>query len=166
MFTHFFGRTKRKHLISIYYLVMKLLSCLEVTSSMKLLELLFTILYFPFYVRSAVLLDVVAVSALIIYGSRVALGYKQTWDRYQVTWYFLVLLHKNNIVTISILWKWNYLNCQKYYVAAISEQNTLWKDISKWLWLSALSFRCFWTATSEKLSLLCFPCIYIFSLHL
>ncbi|CAI8611753.1 unnamed protein product [Vicia faba] len=33
---------------------------------------------------SAVLLDVVAVSALIIYGSRVALGYKQTWDRYQL----------------------------------------------------------------------------------
>ncbi|WJX70151.1 hypothetical protein P8452_54289 [Trifolium repens] len=33
---------------------------------------------------SAVLLDVVAVSALIIYGSRVVLGYKQTWDRYQL----------------------------------------------------------------------------------
>ncbi|XP_004488967.1 uncharacterized protein [Cicer arietinum] len=33
---------------------------------------------------SAVLLDVVAISALIIYGSRVALGYKQTWDRYQL----------------------------------------------------------------------------------
>ncbi|KAF1859484.1 hypothetical protein Lal_00010068 [Lupinus albus] len=33
---------------------------------------------------SAILLDVVAVSALIIYGSRVVLGYKQTWDRYQV----------------------------------------------------------------------------------
>ncbi|XP_058780348.1 uncharacterized protein LOC131653994 isoform X2 [Vicia villosa] len=33
---------------------------------------------------SAVLLDVVAVSALMIYGSRVALGYKQTWDRYQL----------------------------------------------------------------------------------
>ncbi|KAG4961698.1 hypothetical protein AAZX31_13G353800 [Glycine max] len=33
---------------------------------------------------SAILLDVVAVSALIIYGSRVVLGYKQTWDRYQL----------------------------------------------------------------------------------
>ncbi|XP_027339738.1 uncharacterized protein LOC113853530 isoform X2 [Abrus precatorius] len=33
---------------------------------------------------SAVLLDVVAISALIIYGSRVVLGYKQTWDRYQL----------------------------------------------------------------------------------
>ncbi|GLU00925.1 hypothetical protein SLE2022_182590 [Rubroshorea leprosula] len=33
---------------------------------------------------SAIFLDVVAVSALIIYVSRVALGYKQTWDRYQL----------------------------------------------------------------------------------
>lgn len=33
---------------------------------------------------SAVLLDVVAVTALIIFVSRVALGYKQTWDRYQL----------------------------------------------------------------------------------
>eukprot|EP00268_Persea_americana_P011247 TRINITY_DN1472_c1_g1_i5.p1 TRINITY_DN1472_c1_g1~~TRINITY_DN1472_c1_g1_i5.p1 ORF type:complete len:781 (+),score=111.15 TRINITY_DN1472_c1_g1_i5:149-2344(+) len=33
---------------------------------------------------SAVLLDVIAVSALIIYVTRVALGYKQTWDRYQL----------------------------------------------------------------------------------
>ncbi|XP_015933491.1 uncharacterized protein LOC107459752 isoform X2 [Arachis duranensis] len=33
---------------------------------------------------SAILLDVVAVSALIIYGSRVVLGYKQTRDRYQL----------------------------------------------------------------------------------
>ncbi|KAJ6801128.1 uncharacterized protein M6B38_199855 [Iris pallida] len=33
---------------------------------------------------SAVLLDVIAVSALIIYVSRVVLGYKQTWDRYQL----------------------------------------------------------------------------------
>ncbi|XP_020112742.1 uncharacterized protein LOC109727187 isoform X2 [Ananas comosus] len=32
---------------------------------------------------SAILLDVVAVSALIIYVFRVVLGYKQTWDRYQ-----------------------------------------------------------------------------------
>jgi hypothetical protein len=54
------------------------------TSFVKLLEHMFTIFYFHFYVRSAVLLDVVAVSALIIYGSRVVLGYKQTWDRYQV----------------------------------------------------------------------------------
>lgn len=33
---------------------------------------------------SAVFLDVIAVSALIIYMSRVVLGYKQTWDRYQL----------------------------------------------------------------------------------
>ncbi|PPD72447.1 hypothetical protein GOBAR_DD30646 [Gossypium barbadense] len=32
---------------------------------------------------SAIVLDVVAITALIIYVSRVALGYKQTWDRYQ-----------------------------------------------------------------------------------
>ncbi|KAK1258439.1 hypothetical protein QJS04_geneDACA006643 [Acorus gramineus] len=32
---------------------------------------------------SALLLDVIAFSALIIYVSRVILGYKQTWDRYQ-----------------------------------------------------------------------------------
>ncbi|KAL0015519.1 hypothetical protein SO802_002588 [Lithocarpus litseifolius] len=34
--------------------------------------------------RSAVILDVVAISALIIYVTRVALGYKHTWDRYQL----------------------------------------------------------------------------------
>ncbi|PPS11973.1 hypothetical protein GOBAR_AA08682 [Gossypium barbadense] len=33
---------------------------------------------------SAIVLDVVAITALIIYVSRVALGYKQTWDRYQL----------------------------------------------------------------------------------
>lgn len=33
---------------------------------------------------SAVLLDVIALSTLIIYMSRVVLGYKQTWDRYQL----------------------------------------------------------------------------------
>ncbi|XP_021897198.1 uncharacterized protein LOC110814140 isoform X3 [Carica papaya] len=33
---------------------------------------------------SAIFLDVIAVSALIIYVTRVALGYKQTWDRYQL----------------------------------------------------------------------------------
>ncbi|KAK1296815.1 hypothetical protein QJS10_CPB15g00846 [Acorus calamus] len=33
---------------------------------------------------SALLLDVIAFSALIIYVSRVILGYKQTWDRYQL----------------------------------------------------------------------------------
>ncbi|KAK9145947.1 hypothetical protein Sjap_005850 [Stephania japonica] len=33
---------------------------------------------------SAILLDIIAVSALIIYVTRVALGYKQTWDRYQL----------------------------------------------------------------------------------
>ncbi|XP_039134746.1 uncharacterized protein LOC120272072 isoform X2 [Dioscorea cayenensis subsp. rotundata] len=33
---------------------------------------------------SAILLDVIATSALLIYVTRVALGYKQTWDRYQL----------------------------------------------------------------------------------
>ncbi|KAI3691332.1 hypothetical protein L2E82_49660 [Cichorium intybus] len=33
------------------------------------------------YLRSAVLLDVIAASALVIYLSRMILGYKQTWDR-------------------------------------------------------------------------------------
>ncbi|KAL8265795.1 hypothetical protein R6Q59_003139 [Mikania micrantha] len=32
---------------------------------------------------SAIVLDVIAASALIIYVSRIILGYKQTWDRYQ-----------------------------------------------------------------------------------
>ncbi|XP_040999931.1 uncharacterized protein LOC121246027 isoform X5 [Juglans microcarpa x Juglans regia] len=34
--------------------------------------------------KKAIFLDVVAISALIIYVTRVALGYKQTWDRYQL----------------------------------------------------------------------------------
>ncbi|EEF47120.1 uncharacterized protein LOC8270808 [Ricinus communis] len=38
------------------------------------------ILYSP----SAIFLDVIAITALIIYVTRVALGYKQTWDRYQL----------------------------------------------------------------------------------
>ncbi|KAG9130458.1 hypothetical protein Leryth_004423, partial [Lithospermum erythrorhizon] len=33
---------------------------------------------------SAVVLDVIGISALVIYVSRVVLGYKQTWDRYQL----------------------------------------------------------------------------------
>uniref|UniRef100_A0A1D1Z6I3 GTPase Era n=2 Tax=Anthurium amnicola TaxID=1678845 RepID=A0A1D1Z6I3_9ARAE len=33
---------------------------------------------------SAIVLDVVAISALILYVTRVVLGYKQTWDRYQL----------------------------------------------------------------------------------
>lgn len=33
---------------------------------------------------SAILLDVIAISALILYVTRIALGYKQTWDRYQL----------------------------------------------------------------------------------
>ncbi|KAL1189249.1 hypothetical protein V5N11_014742 [Cardamine amara subsp. amara] len=33
---------------------------------------------------SALFLDVIAVTALVIYASRVVLGYKQTWDRYQL----------------------------------------------------------------------------------
>ncbi|GAB4852069.1 hypothetical protein Ancab_016260 [Ancistrocladus abbreviatus] len=38
----------------------------------------------PFPIRSAILLDVISISALIIYVTRVALGYKQTRDRYQL----------------------------------------------------------------------------------
>ncbi|EOA26761.1 hypothetical protein CARUB_v10022846mg [Capsella rubella] len=34
--------------------------------------------------RSALFLDVIAVTALVIYATRVVLGYKQTWDRYQL----------------------------------------------------------------------------------
>ncbi|CAH2057637.1 unnamed protein product [Thlaspi arvense] len=34
-------------------------------------------------VRSALFLDVIAVAALVIYATRVVLGYKQTWVRYQ-----------------------------------------------------------------------------------
>lgn len=37
--------------------------------------------------RSAFFLDVIAVTALVIYAIRVVLGYKQTWDRYQVSCY-------------------------------------------------------------------------------
>ncbi|KAF3790406.1 hypothetical protein EJ110_NYTH16562 [Nymphaea thermarum] len=33
---------------------------------------------------SSILLDVIAVTALLVYVTRVALGYKQTWDRYQL----------------------------------------------------------------------------------
>ncbi|XP_010507955.1 PREDICTED: uncharacterized protein LOC104784616 [Camelina sativa] len=33
---------------------------------------------------SALFLDVIAVTALVIYATRVVLGYKQTWDRYQL----------------------------------------------------------------------------------
>ncbi|KAK1439437.1 hypothetical protein QVD17_05255 [Tagetes erecta] len=33
---------------------------------------------------SAIVLDVIAASALVIYVSRIILGYKQTWDRYQL----------------------------------------------------------------------------------
>ncbi|GAV79245.1 DUF3754 domain-containing protein [Cephalotus follicularis] len=33
---------------------------------------------------SAIILDVIPITALIIYVTRVALGYKQTWDRYQL----------------------------------------------------------------------------------
>ncbi|CAK9142204.1 unnamed protein product [Ilex paraguariensis] len=36
------------------------------------------------FARSAILLDVIGVSALIIFITRVALGYKQTRDRYQL----------------------------------------------------------------------------------
>ncbi|XP_010941110.1 uncharacterized protein [Elaeis guineensis] len=46
---------------------------------------------------SAVFLDVIAISALVIYVSRVVLGYKQTWDRYQYKEAILVyalLLHR------------------------------------------------------------------------
>ncbi|XP_062008912.1 uncharacterized protein LOC133725605 isoform X2 [Rosa rugosa] len=45
---------------------------------------------------SAIYLDVVAISALVIYISRVVLGYKQTWDRYQ---------YKEAILAYAILLK-------------------------------------------------------------
>ncbi|KAM7476191.1 hypothetical protein LguiB_023434 [Lonicera macranthoides] len=34
--------------------------------------------------ESAIYLDVIAISALVIYVTRIVLGYKQTWDRYQL----------------------------------------------------------------------------------
>lgn len=51
--------------------------------------------------RSAVLLDVIAVSALIIYVTRVALGYKQTWDRYQVSSSKFTSSGLNNYIQIN-----------------------------------------------------------------
>ncbi|KAF3555981.1 hypothetical protein F2Q69_00010305 [Brassica cretica] len=43
---------------------------------------------------SAFFLDVIAVTALVIYATRVVLGYKQTWDRYQ---------YKESILTYAII---------------------------------------------------------------
>lgn len=62
--------------------------------------------------RSAVFLDVIAITALIIYVTRVMLGYKQTTDRYQVSSlpildnavvniiliYFFVFIFQSNII--------------------------------------------------------------------
>ena len=50
------------------------------------------------YVSSAIFLDVVAISALVIYVSRVVLGYKQTWDRYQVSQICFPLAKRWNMI--------------------------------------------------------------------
>lgn len=80
---------------------------------------------FTFYVRSAVILDVVAISALIIYVTRVALGYKQTWDRYQVsqfnTPYVVLKMIDLNLFNLS------YINnvLKEAFVAVIGQQDPL-----------------------------------------
>ncbi|KAG6478376.1 hypothetical protein ZIOFF_061818 [Zingiber officinale] len=59
------------------------------SSSIEMLDIIY---HFPFWTfvrfrefQSAVFLDVIAITALIIYITRVVLGYKQTTDRYQVS---------------------------------------------------------------------------------
>ncbi|KAL0720216.1 hypothetical protein Bca4012_034815 [Brassica carinata] len=49
---------------------------------------------FLYNLISAFFLDVIAVTALVIYATRVVLGYKQTWDRYQ---------YKESILTYAII---------------------------------------------------------------
>lgn len=61
---------------------------LIIPSTQSLLLLVLQPLAFSFSLcknRSAVFLDVIAITALIIYVTRVVLGYKQTTDRYQVS---------------------------------------------------------------------------------
>ncbi|KAG6475560.1 hypothetical protein ZIOFF_064788 [Zingiber officinale] len=59
------------------------------SSSIEMLDIIY---HFPFWTfvwfrefQSAVFLDVIAITALIIYITRVVLGYKQTTDRYQIS---------------------------------------------------------------------------------
>lgn len=56
-----------------------------VYSALKLHIFEMSKIIFSTYSRSALSLDVVAITALIIYITRVVLGYKQTRDRYQVS---------------------------------------------------------------------------------
>ncbi|PHU22746.1 hypothetical protein BC332_07853 [Capsicum chinense] len=57
---------------------------LDIASVLGLLAYFINYKFENIFSLSAILLDVVAVSALVIYVSRVVLGYKQTWDRYQL----------------------------------------------------------------------------------
>ncbi|KAL3373146.1 hypothetical protein AABB24_005238 [Solanum stoloniferum] len=57
---------------------------LDIASVLGLLAYFINYKFENMFSLSAILLDVVAVSALVIYVSRVVLGYKQTWDRYQL----------------------------------------------------------------------------------
>lgn len=54
--------------------------------------------------RSAIVLDVVAFSALVIYITRVVLGYKQTWDRYQVSQFYWCSRLILTQFSVSIWW--------------------------------------------------------------
>ncbi|XP_059288297.1 uncharacterized protein LOC132041616 isoform X2 [Lycium ferocissimum] len=57
---------------------------LDIASVFGLLAYFINYKFENIFSPSAILLDVIAVSALVIYVSRVVLGYKQTWDRYQL----------------------------------------------------------------------------------
>ncbi|XP_055802688.1 uncharacterized protein LOC129871739 isoform X2 [Solanum dulcamara] len=57
---------------------------LDIASVLGLLAYFINYKFENMFSLSAILLDVLAVSALVIYVSRVVLGYKQTWDRYQL----------------------------------------------------------------------------------
>lgn len=69
--------------------------------------------------RSAIFLDVVATSALILYVTRVALGYKQTWDRYQVSYSVFVIRQERFL---------NIFNFMPFILTLLSYQN-----LSCWL---------------------------------
>ncbi|KAL3341550.1 hypothetical protein AABB24_025880 [Solanum stoloniferum] len=57
---------------------------LDIASVLGLLAYFINYKFENMFSLSAILLDVVAVCALVIYVSRVVLGYKQTWERYQL----------------------------------------------------------------------------------
>ncbi|KAJ8527505.1 hypothetical protein K7X08_000012 [Anisodus acutangulus] len=57
---------------------------LDIASGLGLMAYFINYKFENIFSPSAILLDVVAVTALVIYVSRVVLGYKQTWDRYQL----------------------------------------------------------------------------------